>query len=172
MRRPIPIDEDLLRTLWPDRSVTLAEIAHRLGCSLDTVRSRARSLGLPQRGQPHAARTAEDEALLRTLYADEELPVTRIAERLGRSAEVVWGWARQLDLPGVETRAADRVGRQRDAERRELVALWHDRSRTTAQIAEILGVTIETVSRRARRYGLPDRRATPSTPRARDHRAP
>ena len=42
---PIPIDEDLLRQLWPDHNQP--DIARRLHCSVATLKRKAVELGLP-----------------------------------------------------------------------------------------------------------------------------
>lgn len=92
-------DDQALRRLWSDLSLSLHAIGAQLGRSRNAVHSRAGKLGLPSRSA-WTRWTDEDDARLRALYA-EGLKGSEIAYRLGRSLNSV---QQRLSALGVATR--------------------------------------------------------------------
>jgi len=74
-----------LRTLYPDRSITIEEIADGLGKTVRAITSKAREIGV---NRFHNTKdhfwTEEENMILTDLYPDSTLSVRQIAERLNR----------------------------------------------------------------------------------------
>jgi biotin operon repressor len=151
-RRLTPSEIDKLRTLYSDPSISYAEIAARLNITKEAVKSRVRTLRLPRRRDyPRPRRTAQQETLLRTLWADATLTRTEIARLLGVVPWTVTAWAVDLQLP---VRPSPPPGRGRiDPDR--LRAVWSDQGWTQRQIAAEFGVSVRTAIEAAAHLGLP-----------------
>ncbi|WP_031522699.1 winged helix-turn-helix domain-containing protein [Streptomyces sp. NRRL F-5123] len=164
-----PSDIDLLRELWADRDLTVPEIATRLGIARSTVLKRAAEMRLTPR-RPYsrnARRTAADtlaarqtdQARLRELWADPDLPLADIADALGVDRHTVRAWASDIGLPPASRPSRPNTTRSTAKSRAQarLRELWADESLTTAQIAQELGLARGTVSAWATQMKLPAR---------------
>lgn len=133
-------DEDraLLRRLYLDQ-VDVAEIAERLGCSVDRVRDQARRLGLHRKAK---AEWTEDEiATLNAEYATCGHP-RELAEKLGRPIAGVFDKAYKLGLK--------RPGREPwTPEEDEIIRRGHAAGKSLIEIAEEVGRKYTTVAKRA-----------------------
>lgn len=168
-----PSDADLLRRLWADRDITVEDIATRLGIARTTVYKRAAAMHLPPRhpysrnarraaAETLAARLA-DQARLRELWADPDLPLADIAATLGVDRHTVRSWAADMGLPAVQRPARRNVWRaaaaiEKEKAQQRLRELWANDTMTTTQIATALGLARGTVSAWAADMGLPARR--------------
>jgi len=90
----------LLEQLYVDGSVSWEQLAQVLGHSQLSIRSKASKVGLHR---PHPTRcqerwTAEQVALLKQLYVDENVPWMDIEQRIGRSRSAIDSKASDLGL--------------------------------------------------------------------------
>ncbi|MGW5353380.1 hypothetical protein ACWERV_23075 [Streptomyces sp. NPDC004031] len=164
-----PKDAGLLRDLWADRGLTVEDIAGRLGLGRATVYRRAAAMRLPLRhsysrnghrsmGETRAARQA-DQARLRELWADPDLPLADIADTLGVDRHTVRAWASDMGLPFTPRPSRPNAKRATAKARAQarLRELWADENLTTMRIAQELGVARGTVSVWAAQMQLPER---------------
>jgi DNA-binding CsgD family transcriptional regulator len=149
---PSPIDEALLRELWPTGE-SLASLATRWGCSHNAVFLRARKLGLPPRAISTGARP--QNAMVRAY--EEGMSTYDIAKQLGMSKVIVWKILRRR---GVKLRP--RGGRVSTTLQPECIKLRR-RGLTYKQIGKRLGLTPRQVSLRLRLVlGAPRKKAVAS----------
>lgn len=149
MKLSAKIDDDRLREIWFDLDVPVRDIAQRFGCTREAVYTRAKKLGLPSRSEVRGQ--AIDEDRLRELWR-EPLTIEQIARRLGATPGGVLYAGRRLGLPprphGARKKAAEREAKIR--------RLWLAEV-PSGEIAEVVGVSRPSVTRIAKRLGLPRR---------------
>ncbi|MFE9427706.1 MucR family transcriptional regulator [Kitasatospora sp. NPDC006697] len=94
-----PIDEQWLRTVWVDPSISQADIAVQAGVSYPTLLARARELGLGPRRPPRGPEPRPlDEPWLRGAWADPAISTAQIAAQAGLSPAQIHNRARDLGL--------------------------------------------------------------------------
>lgn len=89
-------DEDTFRRLYFDESLTLKDIAEKLGCSTWTVNTWRDEYGLEKRREKFDEWKDADK--LRRLYWDEGLSTSEIAERAGCAQPTVVRWMDEMDI--------------------------------------------------------------------------
>jgi len=95
-----PEQVETLRRLWPDESVSAAEIGRRIGKSRSAVLGRVwRDGHTPRRSNEELAWPPERIARLRELWADKSLTTANIAAILGTTRQTIQHRARRLSLP-------------------------------------------------------------------------
>lgn len=151
-----------LRDLWPDVSLSAADIGRELGVSKGAVVSKVRRLGLPARSSPLSsasptrnrggnggrAHTPETKERLRQM-AMARAPMPGHGQAIKAGMPVSWTLER-LDL---------------------LRTLWPRLDMTMPQIAARVGLGRSTIKRKVRDLGLPPRRAAKGEGNAEPQRA-
>ena len=118
-------DDTMLRALWPDHTMTLAEIGKRIGGrSGEAAKDRGKRLGLSGRSRIRPETSSARDALLREIYLDRSLTLADVLARSnalpGNQCGMHWlrlaaarlGLARDAGcLPGVPHTPANPEGR-------------------------------------------------------------
>jgi biotin operon repressor len=103
--RGIDVKRETLIDLYHNQRLTIPQVAARLGCSEDTVRSRMKEHAIPSRTPSESAQLSRgielSEDLAREWYEGEQLSTAAIADRLGCSDTAV---RRKLIQYGIERR--------------------------------------------------------------------
>jgi len=84
---------DRLRQLYPDRSVSIADVAEIIDRSVQSVQAKARRLGLIRKGWSH-----EDEDYLRKRFKGRATDYEAIGKELKRSGVAVRACASRIGL--------------------------------------------------------------------------
>lgn len=145
--------ETLVKLYW-DQGLSIPEMAARLSCSEDAIRSRMQEYDIPRRTPAESAQLSRGidfpEQLAREWYEHQQLSLTDIAERLGCSETAV---RNKLIQYGIERRtpwAHEAIDLGED----ELRRLYEEESLTVEAIAETYGCSPATVSRKMSKYGI------------------
>lgn len=145
-QRKIPISPEELEA-WYAEGLTQAEIAERVGCSVDTIYQRTREYGLVNLSPSNRRKLVIPREELEALLA-EGLTQVEIAKRLGCSEQTIRRRRRQY---GLET--SDGAYQRIEIKREELERLCAE-GVTLKQMAERFGCSQATVFKRMRDYGL------------------
>ncbi len=153
----IVIERKTLVELYWGQSLSIPQMAARLGCSEDTVRSRMQEYDIPRRTPSENAQLSREidlpKKLAREWYERQQLSIAAIAERLGCSETAV---RNKLIQYGIERRtpwAHNAVDLGQD----ELRRLYEEEELTVEAIAEAHGCSPATVSRKMSRYDIKSR---------------
>lgn len=96
----IPLDTDLLKSLYLEQKMTVREIAAITGVSSNTVLRRLRAVGVERRAQgPENHQQLKDAGWLRHQYEVLGKSSISIAGEIGASPRVVTEWMRQHGIP-------------------------------------------------------------------------
>ena len=137
-------DDVLIQQLYSDK--TFGDIAAKLGRSEDAVRRRALLLSLPEKSRPNAIKwTPEKLNFLRRHYNTPDWPGERLAEHLGCTKIALYTQADAMGLKNQRHRFSD----EDDALIRQQYG-----TRNIEEIAVSLGVSRQTIMRRARKLGI------------------
>lgn len=151
-----------LRELWPDVSLSAADIGRKLGVSKGAVACKARRLGLPSRPSPLSS--ASPTRNRKGNRGRAHTPETR--ERLRQMALA------RAPMPGRSEAIKAGMPVAWTPERVDLLrALWPRLHLTVPQVVARVGLSRTTVNRKVRELGLPPRRAANGTARAKPSRA-
>jgi biotin operon repressor len=152
--RGIVIEREPLVELYWRQSLSIPEVAARLDCSEDAIRSRMQEYDIPRRTPSESAQLSRGidlpEELAREWYECQQLSIAAIAERLGCSETAV---RNKLIQCGIERRtpwAHEAVDLGED----ELRRLYEEEEWTVEAIAEAHGCSAATVSRKMHKYGI------------------
>ena len=145
------VDVELLRRLYVDEGLPVADIAERLGCSEGLVRSRVSHAGLRRVRTDHSARVVR---LYRRGWS-----IRAIAQKVGVHHRSVW---RILDGAGVARRPVGSRGRR--LRRADLQRLYVREGLSLAEVARRLDVNVDAVKRNLDRLGIPRRGTVPLDP--------
>lgn len=170
--RDRPFSIAAFRAAWSDPALRLADIAARFQVSRETVRGRARRLGLPPRRRGARASLPVDE--LRAMAA-LDMAHGAIADHFGCHWMTVLNARKRLGIPNrssgrrssmsaQEYRAMKEAGAldlalAASAQRDRLLVAMVQADVSRNEIARALGISAWTVTKRARRLGLPPRRS-------------
>ena len=138
------VDVDLLRRLYVDEGLPVADIADRLGISEDLVRSRVSNARLRR------VRTDHSAIVVRLYRRGQSIRV--IAGTLDLHPRTVW---RLLDEAGMERRPVGSLGRR--LRKADLQRLYVRGGLSMAEVARRLDVHEDVVRRNLDRLGLPRR---------------
>lgn len=137
-------DDAIIQLLHRDK--TYSEIATKLGRSEDAVRRRALLLNLPEKTRPNTISwTTEKLGFLRRHYNTPEWPGERLAEHLGCTKIALYT---QADSMGLNNQ------RHQFSEEEDLMIREQYSTRNIEEIAVSLGVSRQTIMRRARKLGI------------------
>lgn len=91
--------DEMLRQLWGNPALSIADIADLLDCSHPAARHRSAKLKLGRKYTELSEWTTERRETLALLWSDASITAAIIAERLGVSRNAIIGQAHRLNLP-------------------------------------------------------------------------
>jgi predicted DNA-binding protein YlxM (UPF0122 family) len=141
---------DLLRRLYVDESMTIAEVAATLGVAPQTVHNRLVAAEIPRRPSPSTPRADLRDDEIRRLYIDDEWSAAEIAAHFACGTSTVYGRLDRMRVP----RRATVVGRSARPADDELRQLYEGEGQSLRQIACRFEVTAQAVHGWVRSAGI------------------
>ncbi len=138
---------DRLRQLYPDRSVSIADVAEIIDRSVQSVQAKARRLGLIRKGWSH-----EDEDYLRKRFKGRATDYEAIGKELKRSGVAVRARASRIGL-------LEPINLWTEEENKILAELYLKRGTAVNDIVQALpGRTWDSILQQAQKLTLGSRR--------------
>jgi transposase len=141
------LDKEVLKRLYVKEGKSVNKIAKMLSCSYGTVFKRCEEYRIPLRGKKKIKGLTK--ALLQKLYVEEGKTLCGIAKIMGCSDEAVRYGCKKFGIPlrnpGI---------RKVEIDESVLYRLYINEGKTMAAIAEIFNCGINTISRKAKQFGL------------------
>lgn len=144
-------DEELLREMYLDRGMKMAEIGDELGCSTITISRWLRKYDIKTRSSAELKKLDLSEELLRELYIDKEMDTYEIADKLGCVHQTVSEYLKKYNI--VARGTWEKVNLSEEF----LREMYIENGRTTCEVADELECSDETVRKYLHRYNIPIR---------------
>lgn len=146
------VTDDRVRELWGRDDLSRAEQARLAGIAVNSLRERARKLGLSMRAESSDRRIPASR--IREVWMDPELTGQQAADLVGLTRANLWLRAKSMGLP--PRKQGTRFSIAGEAPRALFIAMW-EAPVAANDIAEHFSINVQTVSAYARRLDLSKR---------------